>query len=367
MRRVALSVGLVAVGVLGLAATPAGAKPITVGTPEIGGISATHHAVCEHGGKNGDFSYCTFAQDSPSVKSPVTGTIVTWRVKEATGQVGLKVLRGNTFLGGSTLVTPAGTGREVFPVEIPIEAGDRIGVVLYGEKGEIGEIGRDESAGGTFSGWKTVGGLEQTIAPSETGLPGRLLLNADIQPAPTITGFSPTSAQQESGTPVTITGTDFEEVRKVSFGVEFEVPFEVVSESTIVAHPTGIFAGPVPVTVTTRGGTATATGEFTFEAPPGSEPIFPPIAPIAPVVIPPIPSVEIPPTTFPGQAAECHVPKLKGKTLKQAKPLLTAAHCKLGKVTKRKGVTAKRGKVVGEIPPPGAKAYANAPVQVKLG
>jgi hypothetical protein len=58
---------------------------------------------------------------------------------------------------------------------------------------------------------------------------------------------------------------------------------------------------------------------------------------------------------------------LKGKTLKQAKPVLAAAHCELGRVTKANGVKAKHAKVVGELPPAGSRAPANASIRVRLG
>jgi beta-lactam-binding protein with PASTA domain len=51
--------------------------------------------------------------------------------------------------------------------------------------------------------------------------------------------------------------------------------------------------------------------------------------------------------------AACTVPKLTGKKLKAAKKGLTRADCKLGKVTKKKGATAKGGKVVKQSPKAG--------------
>jgi hypothetical protein len=76
-------------------------------------------------------------------------------------------------------------------------------------------------------------------------------------------------------------------------------------------------------------------------------------------------------TQVTGQAAppsplSCKVPKLKGKKLGGAKKALRAAHCKLGKVTKAMGATAKTGKVVKQSVKAGAKKAANAKVNVKL-
>jgi hypothetical protein len=65
--------------------------------------------------------------------------------------------------------------------------------------------------------------------------------------------------------------------------------------------------------------------------------------------------------------AHCIVPKVKGKTLKAAKKKLRAAHCRLGTVTKERGVTAVTGKVVKQRPKPGKVLAAGAKVRVKLG
>jgi len=85
-----------------------------------------------------------------------------------------------------------------------------------------------------------------------------------------------------------------------------------------------------------------------------------------PPVPPPAPTAQPAPAPAP-VVAQCIVPKLIGKKLKAAKKGLTKTDCKLGKVTKKKGVTAKTGKVkkqnpkAGKVLPPGSK------VNVKLG
>ncbi len=52
----------------------------------------------------------------------------------------------------------------------------------------------------------------------------------------------------------------------------------------------------------------------------------------------------------PGPATKCKVPKLKGKTLAKAKRVLKRAHCKVGKVKKRKNRTVKKGRVISTKP-----------------
>jgi PASTA domain len=65
--------------------------------------------------------------------------------------------------------------------------------------------------------------------------------------------------------------------------------------------------------------------------------------------------------------ADCNVPKLTGKKLKAAKKGLTRAACKLGKVTQKKGATARTGKVVKQNPKMGKVLPAGSKVSVRLG
>jgi len=284
----------------------------------------------------------------------VTGKIVGWRVKGATGTFILQVLHGNTGGANSELGT-AGPGKTFFPAEIPIEAGDRFGVDIP----QVGdELGYEKQSGASFSAGAPGLGFNETRAPSEEKTKALLLVNVDIQPLPGISAVTPASGPMETGT-VTITGHDFEQVEDVSFGA-YSVSFEVVSETTIVAQAFAITPSTVPVTVTTRAGTVSLPAAFTFVEAAGVT--MPNISPVVianlPPVIPDLSSLD---------AVECRVPRLKGKTLKQAKPALAAAHCKLGRVTKRKGVKANHARVLGQLPPAGSRAPVNASVRVRLG
>jgi beta-lactam-binding protein with PASTA domain len=60
------------------------------------------------------------------------------------------------------------------------------------------------------------------------------------------------------------------------------------------------------------------------------------------------PSPKPPPPSLP-----CVVPNVVGKKLAKAKAAITDAHCKVGKVTKKKS-SAKPGRVLSEKPNPGA-------------
>jgi hypothetical protein len=61
----------------------------------------------------------------------------------------------------------------------------------------------------------------------------------------------------------------------------------------------------------------------------------------------------------------CTVPKLKGLTLAKAKSALSKAHCKTGKVTKKKS-SAKKGTVIAASPKTGAKVAAGTKVALTI-
>jgi beta-lactam-binding protein with PASTA domain len=60
------------------------------------------------------------------------------------------------------------------------------------------------------------------------------------------------------------------------------------------------------------------------------------------------------------------VPSLKGLTKAQARKLLAATHCKLGKVTKKKSAKGKKGTVIKQSPKAGSKLAPGAKVAVTL-
>jgi hypothetical protein len=93
-----------------------------------------------------------------------------------------------------------------------------------------------------------------------------------------------------------------------------------------------------------------------------------PAATIVPPVTPTGPTSGPPPTAGPpnAPAPQCVVPRLGAKKLLAAKKALKKADCKLGRVTKLKGATAKTGLVVSQNPQTGKKLAAGAKVAVKL-
>ena len=89
----------------------------------------------------------------------------------------------------------------------------------------------------------------------------------------------------------------------------------------------------------------------------------PPPPPVAAVAAPPPPPpVAAPP---PPPAVRCVVPRLRGKTLTRSRRLLSAAHCRLGKVTRPRRP---RGRLVvaSQSPAPRAVRAAGTRVAVRL-
>ncbi|MDQ2701875.1 MAG: IPT/TIG domain-containing protein [Pseudomonadota bacterium] len=85
--------------------------------------------------------------------------------------------------------------------------------------------------------------------------------------APTITNVAPASGTTLGGASVVITGTDFTGASTVSFGGTAATGFTVDSDTQITATTPAHAAGVADVHVTTPGGTATATGAYTFVTP----------------------------------------------------------------------------------------------------
>jgi len=85
---------------------------------------------------------------------------------------------------------------------------------------------------------------------------------------PTVDAPNPTSGPTSGGTAVTIPGTGLSTAQSVTFGGA-AAPFSVINDITISAVTPPGTAGAADVTVTTAGGSVTATGGFTYVAGPG--------------------------------------------------------------------------------------------------
>jgi hypothetical protein len=63
---------------------------------------------------------------------------------------------------------------------------------------------------------------------------------------------------------------------------------------------------------------------------------------------------------------DCTVPRLLGKTLQAARASLKTAHCRLGRVTRRRARHARRGRVIAQSPPAGSQRRRGAKVKAVL-
>lgn len=270
-----------------------------------------------------------------NLTSPVSGAIVRWRMQGAKGgPFYLRVLHPNGFgayssAGTSGGVTPSGTGVQVFSTNIPIKAGDQIGVDPTSPTDEIGIAAVPNASFGFIFPPPPDGA---TVAPNGTGA-GEIELSAEVQPTPTVAGLSVTSGSIAGGTAVTITGTDLGGASAVEFGTEPAASYTVDSDTQITAvAPPSARPDGVAVSVTTVAGTSAASGRlssFTYTA--------------------------------------CVVPRLKKYGLNGAKGALRRAGCKPGKVAKVDEATIKTGKVVRQGPKPGTILEPGSKVGFTLG
>lgn len=85
--------------------------------------------------------------------------------------------------------------------------------------------------------------------------------------APTVSSITPASGTALGGTPVTISGANFDGVSSVSIGGVAATSINVVSPTQITALTPPHVQGVVDVAVTTPGGTGTGSGRYTYELP----------------------------------------------------------------------------------------------------
>jgi hypothetical protein len=319
---------------------PASAQALTT----IGQLAPANPPTTCVGGPNDAVQAQLSSGTSYSVPAP-GGVITSWSTNAAagTGQtLKLKVflpVSANSYTvvahdGPRTLIPSA---LNTFAVEIPVQAGDVIGLNDQNAPAahsaclfKTGETG-DEFAASAIG--DAADGSTETIAPAAGGF--KLNITATVQQPPAITAVGPPQGSISGGTSVVISGHDFAAVSAVKFGSTPASSFTVNSENAITAvAPSNATSGPVDTSVTTVAGTSaiSAADQFTYTA-------------------------ELP-------TASCVVPKLKGKKVKAARKALTKADCKLGKVKGKKTKSAKVKKQspkVGNVLPPGAK------VNIKLG
>jgi PASTA domain/IPT/TIG domain len=272
--------------------------------------------------------------------APFSGVVTSWSTSATSGagqQLTFKVVRPAGPFGKFTIVahdgprTLAPSALNTFRTTLPIQAGD---VIMTNDVNAsealpsacLFETGNPEDLVSYTEGDAPDGATFETEG-FEEGV--RFNLTATILGPPAVVSLGATGGTIKGGTPVVVTGSNFAEVRSVSFGSTPAASFAVNSEGQLTAiSPPSSSLVAVPIAVTTAAGTATSAQTFAYEG--------------------------------------CKVPKLKGKKLKGAKKQLRKKDCKAGKVKKLGDATAKSGNVVKQKPAPGRLLPPGAKVKVTL-
>lgn len=108
-----------------------------------------------------------------------------------------------------------------------------------------------------------VGYRKQTFRELMKRVTDIVLTLASSPVSPTVTGMTPAQGPAAGGTLVMITGTAFTGVTSVKFGGASVIPV-VDSDGLLKATTPAGVAGPVPILVVGKSGTAKA-GEFTYQ------------------------------------------------------------------------------------------------------
>lgn len=249
------------------AATAANAAVVTIGSPLSGSFTWPALVVQPTTYVNG-----TLANPAAPLVSPVDGAVIRWRLSEGFGggPFQLEVVRpgGEGDWGSGAISAPVNGSEGSFATNLPIKKGE--GIALNAAAGFLGARLSSATQGADFFEWAPqltpthdAGRYTNFVFHQELGF------NADVLPAPTVSGISAPLGAVAGGTKVTITGTDFAKVTKVSFGAAAAASYKIESEGKIVATaPPGNPSATVGVSVTTVAGTAKAPTRFAYAAPP---------------------------------------------------------------------------------------------------
>jgi hypothetical protein len=262
----AVTVAIAAIAFASLAGAATGeAAPIRIGPvlPVSGSSAAAFCSVA-----------CTFLNTGTTkgvtLASPVDGAVIAWRIRGGTagGRYDVRVMTpesGTTVRAGaaSSPGLPLSSGTETFPADLPIKAGQLLAVDVPGES----NIG-DTISEGSVSVW--IPALaEGSLATYPEAIPSFLLgYDADVLPVPTVSSIGPMAGPTAGGTTTVLEGSNFEEVRSVTFGSAPASSYTVDSDSRITAVSPPGASGNAVVRVTTAAGTADPPEPFVYEATP---------------------------------------------------------------------------------------------------
>jgi hypothetical protein len=247
-------------------AASAQAAIVTVGSPLTGAFSSV-------GFIGSDATLANFALPEPgaNVTSPVTGTIIRWRITQASGgPFRLRVLTpggGTTYTGAGTSPpgTPTSTATQTFTANLPISAGQVIGL----DQTWPAQIGVQSisGSGAVWGNWVPPLADGATVAGSTGSSDTEIAFNADVQfadPAPPVAPSNAFTIGKVKGKTVELTTPGPGKFVITDRSMKDSV---CACFSAATAAPTGSGAGAAAAKALLKLSTATVSNAGTVTAP----------------------------------------------------------------------------------------------------
>jgi hypothetical protein len=192
-------------------------------------------------------------QAADGIASPVNGTVTTWRIVAGnkSGPTAFRVIRplaGGTYTGGATspVVNPALDTLNSYPVNLPIQRGDLLGIDCCASPGSTYFTGTGTGGRAFFEpGFLADGGPGATPSGSDSF---EMLLNADIEPT---SAFTLTSVRKRKGGKISVT-VQLPNPGTLVAGDPHDYALGAPGVKSLLLKAGETDAGPGPVTVTTR-------------------------------------------------------------------------------------------------------------------
>jgi hypothetical protein len=199
---------------------------------------------------------CTLLQTAlpgAHLASPVSGTIVRWRVNMSGGGLlaGIRVVKpigpSRTFLGAPNLV-PVATGGVTVPASLPISAGDRVALDISGTVN-----GNATTAGAADDRWVPAPGAGTAPAPTASDT-DEVYFNADVEPTNTFTLGSAVADTKKGTTSIDATLPNIGSIQVSSTTVRHAAAGKKKPKPPVIDPFTASSVGPGPVTLKLEAG-----------------------------------------------------------------------------------------------------------------
>ena len=320
---------LAAAAVLATVPATAFSAPVTIGQIP----TSTPPVICI-GGDTADLFQLSVDSGSGYVVPPGYTEITSWSTYASAGDGQVWELRvydvqsetQYVVVRADTAHTLAASQLNTFPTDIPVGAGDVIGVA------ELNSVGVDSACSIKTDQVADQYGQHIPAIEFHTGdtfstiLKYRVNVSATLEAVPAVGSIGPNSGSAAGGASVLIAGHDLTDAKSVGFGDQKATLFKVESDNAIEAVAPAAAEGTVDVTVTNAAGTSPAVpaDRFTYVKP-----------------------SEGPPGGGPGHSTSplrCVVPKLQGVRTGGGSPGVEALHCRVGRVRGPRGADARVSK-----------------------